>query len=111
MKKCYKNALVTSAIAAAALMMASQAFAAHTDPIVLKDADGAALAPGSTAAYSAKQTCGTCHDYNAIERHSYHAQLGANQHFGFNPYKNGTWNAEAANGKPWVSSPGHVGKW
>lgn len=69
--------------------------------------------PAVAPAFSVKQTCaaGTCHDYDAIERHSFHAQLGANQHMGWNAWASGNWNSIATKGKPWVQSPGHVGKW
>lgn len=114
MKKAYKTALVVSALTSAALFVGAQAFAAHPGGnIILRSAatGNPNIAFGSKEAYSAKATCGGCHDYNGIERHSYHAELGANQHFGWNPWKNGNWNSGAAKGKPWVQSPGHVGKW
>ena len=126
MKKSYKNVVVISAIATAAMMMVSSKAQAFThDGVTLRDATGALIMsvdanadgireiPASAPAYSPGKTCGAsgCHDYKAIERHSYHAQLGANEQKGWNPYKNGTWNSEAANGKPWVQSPGHTGKW
>ena len=112
MKKAYKTALVVSALTSAALFVGAQAFASHSaNMIQLRDATGSNIGPGSKVAYSAKRTCGGCHDYDGIERHSYHAQLGANQLFGWDPWKNGNWNSGAAKGKPWVQSPGHVGKW
>ena len=115
MKKWYTRGLLVSALTAAALVTGTQALASHADatsvPITLKDANGNVIAPGSTAAYSAKETCGGCHDYNAMERHSYHAQLGANQYLGWNAWAMGNWNSIATKGKPWVQSPGHVGKW
>lgn len=114
MRKQYKTGIVASFVATAALLAGSQAFANidfdHTG-ITLKDASGSAISASGSAAYSAKQTCGTCHDYEAIERHSYHAQLGANQHKGWDPFKNGNINSVAFKKKPWVQSPGHVGKW
>lgn len=70
---------------------------------------------GLKAAYSAKNTCGGCHHYDQIEQHSYHAQLGANQWVGWNPFNPDSPNAYksgvAAKGKNWVQSPGHLGKW
>lgn len=111
MKKAYKKGIVASALATTALLICSQAFAAHTDDIILRDSGGTPLALGSDVAYSAKTTCGECHDYAAIERHSYHAQLGANEHKGFDAYKFGNWGSGAAKSKPWVQSTGHVGKW
>ena len=94
--------------------LAGSAMAVHP-PIPLLDAGGAAIstpAPGVAApAFSVKETCGACHGnaaypdllgYDAIEKHSYHAQLGANQL--------AEWNS--ANAKPWgQQSPGHFGKW
>ncbi|MFH1216775.1 MAG: cytochrome C [Pseudomonadota bacterium] len=120
MKKRYQSGLLVTSLTAAALLVASSHAQAYShNGVTLRDASGAAIAapggvvPAVAPAYSAERTCGAagCHDYKAIERHSFHAQLGANQHMGWNPYKNGTWNSEAANGKPWVQSPGHTGKW
>ncbi len=92
--------------------------------IVLRGPDGTPLTDGSTTAFSMKETCGACHgsgtgimaySYDDIEKHSFHAQLAANQIKGWNP-----WNPDspdkfkkgpAAKGKNWVQSPGHVGKW
>ena len=86
--------------------------------ITLKDAAGVdipASGAGSDAAYSSKQTCGACHDYDKIERHSTHAQLGANGIDGWSP-----WNPDSKNpditgcnyfGKEWTQSYGHTGKW
>jgi len=83
--------------------------------IILKDADGNSLAVGSTTAYSSRRTCGGCHDYAGIEKHSTHAQLGANQHSGWNPYNPDSplkeRNDATSIGKSWVQSSGHVGKW
>ncbi len=90
----------------------------HWD-VKLRDSNGDTIpynADGTPApAYSAKQTCGACHNYELMERNSYHAQLGNNQMVGWaawNPnspskFKSGV----AAKGKNWVQSPGHVGKW
>ncbi len=88
--------------------------------IVLMDYEGnpiPASGAGSNKAYSAKKTCGTaaCHDYNIIERHSTHAQLGANGIDGWSP-----WNPDSKNpdvkgcnymGKEWTQTYGHTGKW
>lgn len=111
MKKRYKSGLLVSAITATALMVGSQAFANHGSNIVLRDASGTPIPDTSDVAYSAKETCGQCHDYDAIERHSFHAQLGANEHKGWNPWVYGNMNSIASKGKPWVQSTGHVGKW
>lgn len=114
MKKRYKMAryhkiLLTAGLTTAALLVGTQAFALHTDNIPLLNAAGTAIGAGE--AYSAKETCGACHDYNAIEAHSFHAQLGANEHKGWNPNAYGNMNSVASKGKPWVQSTGHVGKW
>lgn len=111
MKKRYKSGLLVTALTTAALLVGTQAFAAHPSNVTLRDASGSTIQSGSDSAYSAKETCGRCHDYDAIERHSYHTQLGANQHMGWNAWAQGNWNSIATKGKPWVSSPGHVGKW
>ena len=114
MKKNYKSCIVGSLVTTAALLIGSSAFALHSQPIPLLDAAGSPVTVGGAAdkvAYSAKTTCGACHDYNKIERHSFHAQLGANEHKGWNPWKNGNMNSIASKGKPWVQSTGHVGKW
>lgn len=60
MKKRYKSGLVASALATAALMVGSQAFAHPSVP--LRDAAGTIIAL-STTAYSPKATCGACHDH------------------------------------------------
>ena len=113
MKKRYKNGLLVSALTTAVLLVGSQAFADHPGEIPLLDAAGDPIGLTGTedVAYSAKKTCGACHDYDGIERHSFHAQLGANQHLGWNAHNYGNWNSGATKGKPWVQSPGHVGKW
>jgi hypothetical protein len=121
------------------MMMAGNALAA-TDPvyvhdqIILRGPDKTAIPypanPCDTAtAFSAHETCGYCHNgeagptcngtellsYDQIEQGSYHAQMGANNLYG--------WKTESANdtdafragkapaGKAWVQSKGHFGKW
>ena len=111
MKKAYKKGIVASALATATLLICSQAFASHPVDIPLLGPDGSAIATTSDQAYSAKQTCGACHDYDAIERHSFHSQLSANEHKGWNPWNYGNLPSVAAKGKPWVQGLGHVGKW
>ena len=113
MKKSYKSGLMVSVIAAAALMVTASAQAFTHDGVVLRDSTGAAIfdTAGVGDAYSAKETCGACHAYDAIEKHSFHAQLGANQQMGWNAWAMGNWNSIATKGKPWVQSPGHAGKW
>ena len=103
------------------------------DQIILRGADGAAIPYGTglQPAFSVKTTCGACHNgtkldgdgqpllsYDDIERHQYHAQLGANELIGWN-----AWNTSATGdfagfrkggtpkGKSWVQGLGHFGKW
>ena len=134
MRKWYnKGFLVASALAGAALLLSSTQASAYSHAgVALRDATGAVIladtidpdgvpgsgdeykaVPASAPAFSTKESCGTgtCHDYEAIERHSFHAQLGANQYLGWNAWATGNWNSIASKGKPWVQSPGHVGKW
>ena len=101
--------------------LTGMAFASHPAITLLDDAgntiDYAATvtAEGVAPAYSVKTTCSACHDYDQIEKHSYHAQIAANQWQGWNPFnpdssskfKRGV----GAKGKNWVQSPGHLGKW
>ena len=88
-------------------------WAAHP-PIQLFDAAGDPVPDNGVAVapvFSYKVTCGKCHgnpvfpdllSYDEIEKHSFHAQLGANQ------LKE--WDSTTA--KPWaLQSPGHFGKW
>ncbi len=114
MKKSYQSCIVGTIVTTAALLIGSSAYALHTEPIPLLDAAGGPVTVGGSAdkvAYSAKKTCGACHDYNKIESHSYHAQLGANEHKGWDAWKNGNMNSIASKNKPWVQSTGHAGKW
>jgi thiosulfate reductase cytochrome b subunit len=50
---------------------------------------------------STLRTCGSCHDTDFIQRHSFHADLGLSD-FGA---------ANVATGRPWDNSPGAFGKW
>ncbi len=106
------------------------------DQIILRDASGAAIPPGGLQnAFSAKETCGYCHNggttpdgfdsngqpllsYDDIERHSYHAQLGANELVGWNTFNKSATGPFAEfrkgstpMGKNWVQGLGHFGKW
>lgn len=107
------------------------------DQIVLRAADGGRIASGNDLrnAFSAKETCGYCHNggttpdgfdsngqpllsYDDIERHSYHAQLGANELVGWNTYNPAATGPFAGfrkggtpKGKSWVQGLGHFGKW
>ena len=121
-------------IAAAFLVfgLAGSAMALHPEIIQLRDA-GNNLIPAANLgdlqpAFSVKNTCGACHDgvtldgnglpllsYDDIEKHSFHAQMGANQLNGW-----AAWNPDSASkylrgagpkSKNWVQSPGHFGKW
>jgi len=125
MKKRYQSGLLVTSLTTAALLFASAQAQAYThNNVALRDAsgdlimstdngDGTRSVPAAAPAFSSEKTCGAagCHDYKAIERHSYHAQLGANQYMGWNAWGQGNWNSIATKGKPWVQSPGHVGKW
>ena len=104
---------------------------ANHSAILLRDAGGAAIvkdADGSAKAFSVKTTCFTsgCHGdsaaggkavytYNDIEQHNYHAQIGANEIRGYNPFNvdsTDKWRTGAGpQAKNWVQSPGHVGSW
>ena len=114
MKKQYRLHIALLSCLAILVSMAGVSFAAHPN-VTLKAASGSAIAVGGSDAYSPKQTCGGCHDYDSIEKHSYHALIGSNELKGwmaYNPnssdkYKKGV----ATKGKSWVQSPGHVGKW
>lgn len=138
MKQPTKRTAMLTAASCAALIgvgagMAMASVPAHK-AIPLKDPSGAPIAKntdGSAKAYSIKTTCfGTagCHGdaaagtssvlkytYDDIEKHSYHAQLGANEIRGFNPFNIDSSDpfrtGAGPQGKNWVQSPGHVGSW
>ena len=136
MKQPTTRKALLSAVSCAALLGVSAGVAFAVVPahkaILLKDAAGLAItkdpATGSAKAFSMKNTCftGGCHGqtgtgsvlnytYDDIEKHSYHAQLGANEIRGFNPFNidsTDAWRTGAGpQGKNWVQSPGHVGSW
>ncbi len=94
---------------------AQAAMTTQHNNITLKDAAGADILVGGTAAYSVKETCGGCHNYATIEQHATHAQMAANAIGGFNPYNPDSKMGEKSNvnskGKNWVQSTGHIGKW
>ncbi len=73
-------------------------------PINLRDEHGNVIDPvhGKNAdqPYSPKQTCGKCHDYATITK-GYHFQQGWDEMKDFKKKKD----------KPWVLSPGMMGKW
>ena len=71
MRKRYKSGLIVSALVTTALLVGTQAFAAHPgaadggfDTLVLKAAGGADITDGTTP-YSPRETCGSCHDYGS----------------------------------------------
>lgn len=132
-KKQRSNARMRVGLLAGAALLTGLVSAAlavtHPDNIVLRDASNNEILLGGTAAFSMKNTCGTCHNgstpapstgrpllsYDQIERHSYHAQLASNEQRGWN-----TWNPDSTDpfrsgastqGKNWVQGPGHVGAW
>lgn len=138
MKRTSKGIAIASVASAAALvgLAAGGALAAPANhsAIKLRDPAGAVITKnqdGTAKAFSVKKTCFTtdCHNdgttangggkaafsYDDIERHSYHAQIGANEIRGFNPYNvdsDDKWRFSAGpQGKNWVQSPGHVGSW
>jgi len=135
MKRNTTRRTVLSAVSCAALIGVGAGMAlaspANHSAILLKDAGGTAIvknADGSAKAFSMKTTCFTngCHgdsqaggkavySYNDIEQHSYHAQIGANEIRGFNPFNIDSpdkWRTGAGpQAKNWVQSPGHVGSW
>lgn len=87
--------------ALAALLLAAPALAdvaGHAN-VTLRGPEGGTIAASDTVPYSPKETCGRCHTYETVTK-GYHFQQGydviADQ---FN---------EA---KPWILSPGMVGKW
>jgi hypothetical protein len=67
MKKRGSLLLFMIALAAIGLIgYASLGYGAHTPgAVILKDADGLDIAPGSSTPYSPKQTCGVCHNYES----------------------------------------------
>jgi hypothetical protein len=45
---------------------ATLGYGAHSNgPVILKDVNGADIAPGSSTPYSPKKTCGVCHNYES----------------------------------------------
>jgi len=111
--------MITALLTCLAFLVGAGGVFAHP-PVTLVNSAGTDIAVTAgvddlTAAYSAKLSCGTCHDYDSIEQHSYHAQIGANQFVGWAPWNPNSPNAfkkgVAAKGKNWVQSPGHLGKW
>ena len=94
-----RGALRAGAGALIALLFVAGPGWAHVD-VPLVGYDGSRIDPAtSTAPYSPKRTCGACHDYVKITS-GYHFQQG------FDKISD-----EYSASKPWILSPGMVGKW
>lgn len=111
------------------VLLTGSAFAAHPSFELLDrwgqhitSADGLHPVDGSPVenAFSFRTSCGACHNgitqpaYEDIEVHSYHAQLAANDQYGFNPMNpdGDAWESgPSPKGKNWVQAQGHVGAW
>jgi len=94
----------------------SVAIAYDHDAVPLKDAAGNNITDLNAVgnAYSIVETCGGCHDYAAYEQHSYHSQVAANEHYGWNPMNpdGDKWESgPGPKGKAWVQGQGHLGAW
>jgi len=76
-------------------------------PVVIPDTDTMRGMP-----YSLKQTCGNCHDYDNINKHAFHANLGMYQWDDTDGDPN-TAGAQLVGDqpKPWVQGGGMYGKW
>jgi len=121
MKKQNKKQRLLTLVSCLAVILGMAGTAAAHPSVKLKDADGNYITELLNGpAYSINMSCGLnqaayCHDPGTIEKHSYHAQLGANQQVGFAPFNPNSSNSYlsgvATKGKSWVQSPGHVGKW
>ncbi len=129
-KRIQKKSVLLASLAVG--LACGSAFAAtQHSGMVLRDRAGVAITPATkNNAFSMQGTCSFCHNgttmntktpptalktYAQIEQHNFHAQLGANEFRGFNPYNpdsTDAWRAgAAAPGKSWVQSPGHFGSW
>ena len=93
----------------------SVAIAYDHSAVPLRDSNGDLLdITALDNAFSTRGTCGQCHDYASIEQHSYHSQLAANEHYGFNPMNpdGDAWESgPGPKGKAWVQGQGHTGAW
>jgi hypothetical protein len=78
---------------------------AHTN-IVLRDRLGNALQVASTEPYSPRQTCGACHDIDAIAN-GFHFQQGRTDANGNIQTADDFFN----DNRPWLKSDGMYGKW
>ena len=92
--------LTAGGLGAAALILAAAGSASAHRDVTLKGYDGAPIDPTESAEpYSPKNTCGGCHDYQIITG-GYHFQQGFDRI------------SDAFDEKrPWLLSPGMVGKW
>jgi len=98
-----KKVLLFAATVLLTAACASESLAAHPSLVTLKDADGVAITADSTAPYSPKTTCGTCHNYDTITQ-GFHFQQGLDDYA-----------ADFALNNPgfvsFAQSPGMYGKW
>jgi len=99
-----KKAIITCTLALFIALAAGVAWGGH-DPVTLKGYDGKELSVNSHEPYSPRQTCGQCHEYDAITN-GYHFQQGRTDGDGhltmsdsFDPRR------------PWLKSDGMFGKW
>jgi hypothetical protein len=96
------------------------AAAAHPVAVPLKDAAGNNITATSTLPYSVSQSCGTCHDLNAISQ-GYHFQQGrtnltgavqvSDSFLGALLGYDASGNATRGTGAWWKLSDGMYGKW
>lgn len=84
---------------AALALLAAPALAAHPDVALYDEAGGVINPTTSAAPYSPKQTCGACHGYDNITK-GYHFQQGFD-----------VMSDQYSASKPWILSPGMIGKW
>lgn len=80
-------------------------FFRHPD-VPLKDRIGQPVSLGSTVPYSPRETCGGCHDVDAVAN-GYHFQQGRTDRSGAMVMRP-DWFGD---GRDWVQSPGMYGKW
>jgi hypothetical protein len=73
--------------------------------VILMDYDGNEISLESNIPYSPKNTCGECHDYDAIT-HAYHFQHGRADAEG-----NIVVRDDMDSKNPWLISQGMYGKW
>lgn len=115
LKTLRKAALLSTTALMLGLVFGTVAIAYDHSAVPLRDSAGNLIDVTATDnAFSSKGTCGACHNYDNIEQHSYHAQLAANEHYGFNPMNpdGDKWESgPGPKGKAWVQGQGHVGAW